>query len=98
MFTVMTCYVGARLADRQRLVEVLRQSGADIVGVQELAPDQGAAIAGLPIDGYPYQTLHPTGIPGKVLTFRWPAQECELLDQHPDQPDLQAIAAEAGDG
>ena len=45
MLTVMTYNVGAGLAAPPRLVEVLRQSGADIIGLQELAPEQGAAIA-----------------------------------------------------
>ena len=47
MLTVMTYNVGAGLAAPLRLVEVLRQSGADIIGLQELAPEQGAVIADL---------------------------------------------------
>ena len=35
MLTVMTYNVGAGLAAPQSLVEVLRQSGADIIGLQE---------------------------------------------------------------
>jgi vancomycin resistance protein VanJ len=93
MLTVMTYNVGAGLADPGRLVEVLRQSGADIVGVQELAPDQGTAIAALLGNDYPYQVLHPTGIPGKGLISRFPLQQIELLELHPGRPDLQAIVA-----
>ena len=73
MLTVMTYNVGAGLAAPLRLVEVLRQSGADIIGLQELAPEQGAAIDDRLCDGYPHQVLHPTGIPGKVSS---PASRC----------------------
>jgi endonuclease/exonuclease/phosphatase family metal-dependent hydrolase len=96
MLTVMTYNVGAGLADPRRLVEVLRQSGADIIGVQELAPDQATAISGLLQNDYPYQVLHPTGIPGKGLISRFPIQETELLELHPGRPDLQAIVVAPG--
>ena len=98
MLTVMTYNVGAGLADPRRLVEVLRQSSADVVGVQELAPEQGEAIAELLGDDYPYQVLHPTGIPGKGLLSRFPVRRTDLLELHPGRPDLRAIvAAPAGD-
>ena len=92
MLTVMTYNVGAGLADPLRLVEVLRQSGADIIGLQELAPEQGAAIADLLGGDYPHQVLHPTGIPGKGLISRFPLRETELLELHPGRPDLQAVS------
>ena len=90
MFTVMTYNVGAGLAPPQRLVEVLRRSGADLIGLQELAPEQGAAIARQLTALYPHQALHPSGIPGKGVISRFPVHETELLDLHPDRPDLQA--------
>ena len=96
MLTVMTYNVGAGLAGPRRLVEVLRQSGADIIGLQELAPDQGAAIAAMLCDDYPHQALHATGIPGKGLISRFPVLETELLELHPGRPDLQAIVAAPG--
>src|SRR5918998_497147 len=97
MITVMTYNVGAGLADPERLVAVLRQSGADIIGVQELAPAQGGAVTALLQDDYPYQVLHPTGIPGKGLISRFPVLETELLELHPGRPDLRSIVA-APDG
>src|SRR5215217_4856762 len=87
MLTVMTYNVGAGLAAPLRLVEVLRQSGADIIGLQELAPEQGAAIADQLVGDYPHQVLHATGIPGR---------ESELLELHPGRPDLRAIVAAPG--
>src|SRR5689334_10723855 len=90
MLTVMTYNVGAGLAPPQRLVELLRRSGADFIGLQELAPEQGAAIASQLGQIYRHQTLHPSGIPGKGLLSRFPIHETELLDLHPGRPDLQA--------
>jgi endonuclease/exonuclease/phosphatase family metal-dependent hydrolase len=96
MLTVMTYNVGAGLAAPQRLVEVLRESGADIIGLQELAPEQGAAIADLLDSDYPHQVLHAIGIPGKGLISRFPVHESELLELHPGRPDLQAVIAAPG--
>jgi len=96
--TVMTYNIGAGLAPPLRLVEVLRESNADIIGLQELAPEQGEAIATHLIAEYPHQVLHPTGIPGKGILSRFPLQETSLLDLHPGRPDLQAsVAAPGGD-
>lgn len=97
MLTVMTYNVGAGLADPIRLVPVLRDSGAHIIGLQELAIDQGEAIAELLRAEYPHQVLHPTGIPGKGLLSRYPVAETALLEVHPRRPDLQAVVA-APDG
>jgi vancomycin resistance protein VanJ len=96
MLTVMTYNVGAGLAAPRRLVEVLRQSGADIIGLQELAPEQGTAIADQLGGDYPYQVLHATGIPGKGLISRFPIRETALLELHPGRPDLQALVAAPG--
>jgi vancomycin resistance protein VanJ len=96
MLTVMTYNVGAGLASPLRLVEVLQQSGADVIGLQELAPEQGTAIADLLGTDYPHQALHPTGIPGKGIISRFPIHETSLLDLHPGRPDLRAIVAAPG--
>lgn len=96
MLTVMTYNVGAGLAGPLRLVEVLRQSGADVIGLQELAPEQGAAIAQLLGDDYPHQALHPAGIPGKGLISRYPLHETELREWHPGRPDLHAAVQTPG--
>ena len=96
MLTVMTYNVGAGLAGPLRLVETLRHSGADIIGLQELAPEQGAAIGQLLGDDYPFQALYATGIPGKGLISRFPLREIELLELHPGRPDLQATVQAPG--
>jgi endonuclease/exonuclease/phosphatase family metal-dependent hydrolase len=96
MLTVMTYNVGAGLADPSRLVDVLRRSGADMIGLQELAPEQGAALADQLREEYPHQVLHPIGIPGKGIISRFPVQETELLELHPGRPDLQAAVEAPG--
>lgn len=93
MLTVMTYNVGAGLADPLRLIPMLRQCGAGIIGIQELAPAQGEAIAELLREDYPHQVLHPSGIPGKGIVSRYPIAESALLDTHPGRPDLQALIA-----
>jgi vancomycin resistance protein VanJ len=96
MLTVMTYNVGAGLASPTRLVDLLRRSGADVIGLQELAPEQGTALADHLRDEYPHQVLHPTGIPGKGLISRFPVHETELLELHPGRPDLQAAVEAPG--
>ncbi|MCA9876968.1 MAG: endonuclease/exonuclease/phosphatase family protein [Thermomicrobiales bacterium] len=89
MLKVMTYNVGDGLAQPAQLVEMLRESAADIIGIQELAPDQGDAIAQSLDDVYPHQVLHPDGIPGKGILSRFPLTETTQLDLHPGRPDLQ---------
>ncbi len=94
----MTYNVGAGLAGPLRLVELLARSGADIIGLQELALEQGAAIANLLAGEYPHQVLHPIGIPGKGLLSRYPLRETEWLELQPGRPDLQTtVVAPGGD-
>lgn len=89
MLTVMTYNVGDGLADPAQLVAMLGASAADIVGIQELAPGQAAAIAQDLAKVYPHQVLHPDGIPGKGILSRYPLTETTQLDHHPGRPDLQ---------
>jgi vancomycin resistance protein VanJ len=89
MLTVMTYNVGDGLADPAQLVTMLRASTADIVGIQELAPNQAVAITQELGVHFPYQVLHPDGIPGKGILSRFPLTETTQLDHHPGRPDLQ---------
>lgn len=98
MLTVMTYNVGDGLAQPERLVPMLRAAAADIVGIQELGPAQGAAIASELLDLYPHQVLHPDGIPGKGIISRYPLVETTQLELHPGRPDLQGrVATPEGD-
>jgi endonuclease/exonuclease/phosphatase (EEP) superfamily protein YafD len=63
--TVMTHNLGAGLAEPARLVGVLRAAGADLVGLQELAPGQAAAIERDLADVYPFRFLRRSGSPAR---------------------------------
>lgn len=88
--TVMTFNVANGLARPERLVEVIAEADADIVGVQELAPGQGDAIDRQLASQYPHRVLHPLGIPGKALLSKHPIVSNELLHLYPNRPDLRA--------
>ncbi|CAA9536655.1 MAG: hypothetical protein AVDCRST_MAG59-334, partial [uncultured Thermomicrobiales bacterium] len=94
--TVMTYNLGAGLADPVRLVGVLRAAGADLVGLQELAPGQAAAIERDLADVYPFRFLHPLGIAGKGLLSRFPLGDAGLLELFPGRPDARATVAVPG--
>lgn len=89
-FTAMTHNVGNGLAPPAALAAALCRSGADIVGLVELADAQAVAVARL-TDRYPYQALYPSGIPGKGLLSRFPITATRQLDLFPARPDLHAL-------
>jgi endonuclease/exonuclease/phosphatase family metal-dependent hydrolase len=88
--TVLTYNTGLGLASREHLAESLLAADADIVGLQEL----DASLAGIGDalrSVYPYQALHPLGIPGKGLLSRFPLRDAQLLPLLPGRPDLRAV-------
>jgi vancomycin resistance protein VanJ len=88
--TVLTYNTGLGLASIDRLAEALLAADADIVGLQEL--DASLANLGEALrSAYPYQSLHPLGIPGKGLLSRYPLHGARLLPLIPGRPDLRAI-------
>ncbi len=88
LITVMTYNVANGLARPENLLPLLRDSGADVIALQELATDQSQAIASGLHDIYPHMSLFPGGIPGKGLLSRTPIESEELIELHPDRPDL----------
>lgn len=90
--TVMTFNVGAGLAPPRLLVGTLRAVRADVVGLQELADDQAAAVDRDLADLYPHRMLHPGGFAGKGLLSRYPLAEGAQLHLFPSRPDLRATA------
>lgn len=92
----MTYNVANGLASPDALIALVRRSGADIVGLQELASSQASALERRLKDLYPYQVLHPLGIPGKGLLSRLPIEDAHLLYLNPGRPDLQATVAVGG--
>lgn len=89
-YLIMTHNTGNGLADPQLLVEVLRQSEADIIGLQEITDQQAQAIASDLIFEYPYQLLFGDGIPGKGLLSKYPILTHQRIELYPDRPDLVA--------
>lgn len=88
--TVMTCNVGNDRAKPERLIPVIRESGADLIGIQELSDTQGDAIANELKTEYPYQVLYPGGFAGKAVLSRHQIKSSEQLHLSTVRPDLQA--------
>ena len=92
----MTYNVGNGLAEAARLAAVLRQTAADVVGLQELAASQAERLTSDLVDVYPYQDLVPTGFSGKGLLSRHPILDQQQLPFYPDRPDLRVVIDVAG--
>jgi vancomycin resistance protein VanJ len=73
--TVMTYNVGSGLAEPDGLVEMLRASDADIIGLQELSEEQATVLERELQDEYPYRALYGLGFKGVGLLSRYPIQE-----------------------
>ena len=89
-FSVMTYNIGNGLAPAGPLVDMLRETRHDIVGLQEVTPVQADTLEQHLKDIYPYRTLHGLGIPGKGLLSRYPIVESALVDLADNRPDLKA--------
>ncbi len=86
----MTCNVGNDRAEPEQLIPVIRESGADLIGFQELSDAQGEAIAYELGKEYPHQVLYPGGFAGKAVLSRYPIKDSEQLHLSTVRPDLQA--------
>jgi len=95
-FTVMTYNVGNGLAPPLLLARALRESGADIIGLEELMTEQAGAIQQHLRDIYPHQILYGMGIPGKGILSRYPIVASTQLELHPERPDLHGFIEMGG--
>lgn len=86
----MTSNVGNNLAKPEQMIPVIRESTADLVGLQELSDDQASAISDQLKDEYPHQVMHPGGFAGKAILSRYPIKASEQLHLSTVRPDLQA--------
>ena len=89
--TVMTFNVGNGLAAPSHLAALLRHSGADVIGLQELDPGQAEAIDRLTGDRYPHRIVRGSGFEGRGMLSRWPIIDAEWLGLIAHRPDLRAI-------
>lgn len=78
--TVMTYNINDGNATPDRLIPLLRESGADIIALQEVSREQAAALEGALLEEYPYRVLYGYGIPGIGLLSRYPILDHELFD------------------
>jgi len=95
-FKIMSYNAGAGLAKPEQLVDMLRSSGTDIVGLQELDISQSRVMEDDLHQEYPYQVLCPAGFEGKGLASRFPILEHEQIDLYPGRPDLRCVIDLAG--
>jgi vancomycin resistance protein VanJ len=86
--TVMTYNISNGLASPDSLVEVISESGADIVAVQEMTFEQKAGIQRGLEELFPYQAFHGTGIPGIGILSQHPIMEEELFSLQGANPYL----------
>jgi endonuclease/exonuclease/phosphatase family metal-dependent hydrolase len=88
--TVLTYNSANWAAHPDDLVRMLRESDADIIGLQELGPDQAEAVESELLDVYPYQVLNPGFITGKGLLSRFPVTDYEVFDIASNRPYIEA--------
>src|SRR5215211_7030147 len=95
-FVVMTYNIGNGMVRPARLVRCLIESGADVIGLQELDEAQAAAIGRETIERFPYQIVRGTGFSGRGLLSRFPIVGHEWLELSPVRPDLRVAVAMEG--
>lgn len=86
--TAMTYNLGNGLAGPDEVIPFIEESGADIIGLQEVSPEVANAIENNLAETYPHQVVYGLGIPGKALLSKHPIIEYQLLEAHPERPDL----------
>jgi len=96
IFTVMTYNLANGLAKPSRLLPLIKSSQADIIGFQELAPEQAKAIEDQLFIEFPFQALFPGVFWGKGIISRYPLTDVEQLFLYPGRPDLRGAIDIAG--
>ena len=88
--TVLTLNLGDGLAGAPVLIPFLKSSGVDLIGLQEVTTETGAAIESNLATAYPFRVVRGLGIPGKALLSKYPITDYRWLESNPDRPDLMA--------
>jgi len=89
--TVMTVNVGNGLAPDAKVLEALRASDADIIGIEELNRRQAAALEEGLSGLYPYTAFFGDSYEGRGLLSRYPIVSAELVSVVADRPDVLAV-------
>lgn len=87
--SVMTFNTGNDFIASDDLVQVVRNSGADIVGLQELSPRNSAALETL--SEYPFRVLVGKRFDGKGLLSRYPIEKHRLFSSVIARPHIEAV-------
>jgi endonuclease/exonuclease/phosphatase family metal-dependent hydrolase len=95
-FTVLTYNVGNGLAEASRLASFVRDSGADIIGLQEIDAHQAAVLNDAAAEVYPYRILLGSGFSGRGLLSKFPILDEEWHEWSPGRPDLRVVLDVAG--
>lgn len=71
--------LGGPIPDRQRQIDLMRDSGADIIALQEVNGGGVDAIESHLADIYPYRVLFPNGVGGTGIISRFPIEDHEFF-------------------
>jgi len=88
---VMTFNTGNDFIVPDDLVQVLRSSGADIIGLQELSARNAAALETSLLSEYPFRVLFGKKFDGKGLLSRYPIEKHKLFSSVITRPHIEAI-------
>ncbi|HYE76937.1 MAG TPA: endonuclease/exonuclease/phosphatase family protein, partial [bacterium] len=82
--------------DRLPQVAVIRNSGADIIALQEVSDDAVEVLHDHLRDRYPYRVLYPKGVAGTGLLSRYPLLEAEVTELTPGTYNTRAVVDVGG--
>lgn len=88
---VMTANLGNDFAPDERVIEALRASDAEIVGLQELNRRQAEVVAEALEDIFPYTAFFGDSHEGRGVLSRFPIESAELVNFVADRPDVLAL-------
>lgn len=88
--TALTFNTGNDFIPSDALIEMLRASEADVIGLQELSPRNAAGLGASLHDEYPHRVLHGEYFAGKALLSRYPIVEHRWLALDSGRPHIQA--------
>ena len=78
--TILTYNVGNGLAKPDKLAAFLRESGADVIGLQENDAEQAEALEQIAAEGYPHRVIHGEGFDGCALLSKYPITDLDWHD------------------
>ncbi len=86
----MTANLWNGLAPDTKVIEAIRQSGADLIGLEELNQRQATTVVRAVEDLYPHAATFGDSYEGRGVLSRTPLREVDLVPIVPDRPDVLA--------